>query len=368
MRHTLPHASSARRAFTILELLVAAAITAVIAGFIVTIVSNVGGVWTRTSGRLSTEAQARLVLDQLSLDLSSARFQDDGNVWLAASVVTSGNGPSTLWDTRNTTPAALRPATAVGTSLAYGATNISNATFLQTGTWLRFFTTKRGSNDDRNPTTGQTDVTKLALNTSAPVAVGWQIIRRASSTSAINTDRRYFLHRSEVRGTTDANSRPGVLTSGYSITSAPYTTGGTNNNGATTGDPRSIQVPGSTTNVDAIVGENVIDFGVFLYVRDLTTGVLTKVFPVSAADVTHLASNPPRIGTLQTQFPEIVDVMVRILDDEGARLIAGYEAAPQRVTLPVTNPPTTPQQYWWQLALAHSQVFTRRIVINAQPL
>ena len=81
-----------------MELMVAAVITAVIVGFIVAIVSKVSGFWTRTSGKLSAGAQARHVLDQLTLDLSSAAYRDDGNVWMAVDVLNNSNGGATnLW-------------------------------------------------------------------------------------------------------------------------------------------------------------------------------------------------------------------------------------------------------------------------------
>ncbi len=92
------------------------------------------------------------------------------------------------------------------------------------------------------------------------------------------------------------------------------------------------------------------------------------MFPLTNTTTTYLAKTPSTVAAATDAFPDVVDVMVRILDDEGARLIAGYEAAPPSITLPVTTPPTTAAQYWWQIALAHSQVFTRRIVIIAQPL
>jgi hypothetical protein len=66
-------------------------------------------------------------------------------------------------------------------------------------------------------------------------------------------------------------------------------------------------------------------------------------------------------------MPDVVDVSVRILTDQGADLINGYEAITQRVFAP-TTPAVTPQQYWWNLALANSRVFTRRIVLRAEPL
>src|SRR4051794_1066992 len=67
------------KGFTLLELLVAAALTAALAGFLAIVVRNIGGTWSRASGKLSADAQARLVLDQLELDLQGALFRDDGN-------------------------------------------------------------------------------------------------------------------------------------------------------------------------------------------------------------------------------------------------------------------------------------------------
>ena len=351
----------AQRGFTLLELLVAAVITALLAGFIVAIVSNVSGFWTRTAGKLSTEAQARLVLDQLTQDLSSAAYRDDGNDWMAADVL-GATSTSGLWQ-----PAAANPKPSGGVSLAMTAPKLADARFNTAGVWLRFFTTKRGNNL-------ATDATTF----SAPVAVGYQIIRRFSAPSALNTRTAYVLHRAEARPAT-AGGRPGVLESGYNITAAPYTTSTVGpNNGATSGDPRSIQVPGSRSNFSSVIADNVIDFGVRCYVRDTTQASgLRLVFP--AANETGTASNsanarlrarlPANTVTDSTNYnfvmPDVVDVMVRILTDEGARLIGTFEQANSPLLLPAG---VNAQQYWWQLATANSQVFTRRIVLHTQPL
>ena len=173
-----------------MELMVAAVITAVIVGFIVAIVSKVSGFWTRTSGKLSAGAQARHVLDQLTLDLSSAAYRDDGNVWMAVDVLNNSNGGATnLWQI-----AAANAKPVGGVSLAMNASTLSTARFGTAGVWLRCFTTKRGSN-------ATTDATTL----SAPVAVGYQIIRRLSSPTAIGigaTKTAYLFHRSEARPAT----------------------------------------------------------------------------------------------------------------------------------------------------------------------
>lgn len=338
---------SHRSAFTVIEVLVAVGITAVIAAFMVGIVSNVSGFWGRTSGRLSAEAQARFILDQVTLDLQSALYQDDGKAWLAATIPanTSNSG---LWNVTGTTGTAIKPMNNVGSLQGIATGNLADARFGIAGTWLRFFTTKRGSNAS-------------ATTASAPVAVGYQIVRRATSNAALNVDRRYLLHRTEVRPTNLSTARVGTLETGFDITAAAYmpTRSPT---GLTAGDPGEIRYP----TLNSIIGENVIDFGVRFYVSDASTPTgLRLVFPATNTTLAYEAKSPPHVAGATDPFPEVVDVMIRVLTDEGARILAGYEAAPQRLTAPQG---VTPQAYWWQLALANSRVFTRRVIINSRPI
>src|SRR5215210_7868234 len=95
-RHSSFPLQRRRRGFTLVELLVAAGITALLGGFIAVIVRNVSIVWTRAGNRLGTDAQARIVLDQLQLDLQGALYRDNGNVWFAANVL-NATGTSGLW-------------------------------------------------------------------------------------------------------------------------------------------------------------------------------------------------------------------------------------------------------------------------------
>ena len=206
-----PHSKPERRnggkkAFTLIEVLVAVGITALLAAFIVTIVTNVSGFWSRTSGRLSAEAQGRFILDQLTLDLQSALFRDDGGTWLAVTIPANINNTG-LWTTTGSTPAALKPANVAGSLQFIATADLSDNSplgprFGIAGAWLRFFTTKRGGS------------TTLA-NVSAPVAVSYQIVRRATSgNEGRSTDRRYLLHRAEVRPGL-ANNRAGTFETGF---------------------------------------------------------------------------------------------------------------------------------------------------------
>ncbi|WP_414664384.1 PilW family protein [Horticoccus sp. 23ND18S-11] len=329
------------RGFTLVEVLVATTITVVVAGFIVIVVSNVSGFWSRTSGTASAEGQGRFIIEQLTLDLQSALYHDDGKTWLAANVLANTNNTG-LWNTTGTTASAIKPNNAGGSlqGIAIGA--LADARFGVAGTWLRFFTTKRGSN------------ASLAT-ASAPVAVSYQIVRRATSgNEARSTDRRYLLHRSEV---TPANT----LTAGFDFpaTNSPYAPG---RNTATVGSAAEVRYP----TINSVIAENVVDFGVRLYVRDtsLASG-LRQVFPTTNATLAYEAKSPASVPAAAAPFPEVADVVIRVLTDEGARILAGYEASPQRVTAPTGR---TAQQAWWDIVLANSRVFTRRIVINSRTL
>lgn len=340
--------------FTLIEIVVAVGITVLIAGFIVALLANVSGFWSRTAGRVSAESQARFVLDQLTLDLQSALYRDDGATWLGATVQANTTG-IVLWNNAQTTGNAVKPGNTAGSLLNIANGNLADARFGVAGTWLRFFTTKRGANT-------------AATNLSAPVAVGYQLVRRATTATGANTDRRYLFHRSEVRANAvgTAANQLGAMQVGYDLKVAAYQPAA-----ATT----VVNSPGElrTPTLNSVIAENVIDFGVrlYVYVPNADTGALElrQIFPSSNSDLAHEAKLPPRVananGDFTDCFPEVVDVMVRILTDDGARIIANYEANPQKITAPQGR---TPQQYWWELAVANSQVFTRRIVLSAKPL
>ena len=357
--------------FTIVEVLVAAGITALIAGFIAAIVASVSTSWSRLSTRLGTDAQARLILDQIQLDLQGAIFREDGNTWFAADILNGASGGATgMWIV-----APRNPKPVGGISLNLTAPSIAQARFGTAGTWLRFFTSGR-------PVTNAAGAVTIP---SAPVAVSYQIIRRYTATNPANTNTGYLLHRAEARPGatgTSATARPGVLESGYSITAAAYTTSpSSTNSGAVLGDPRSVQVPGAVRTLDMVFGDNVIDFGIRAYVRDATApGGLRLIFPATTAGAltnspqplaSRLPSNTPSSASgynPRLLFPDVVDVMVRILTDAGVEEITNLE----KVQTPALSVPqkynNNAQQWWWGVAEENSRVYTRRVVINAEPL
>ena len=321
--------------FTLLELLTAIAITAVLVGFSVAIVSNVSGLWRRASGRGATEAQARHILDRLELDLSGALVRDDGRTWLAATTLRTTTC-SGLWDSADQAGERAKPESAGGQfSYDVTAANLADTRGGVAGVWLRFFTTARGANDEARP-----------WSVSAPVAVGYQIIRRTlASGTGEGASRRYLLHRAQVRPAASADG-PGVFGTGYDLSAYDH-----------------LRTPSR----DEVIGDNVIDFGVRFYVREISsdgrTG-LRAIFPANALgaldgdDLEHAGGS----DLSGERMPEVVDVMVRILSEEGGSVLAGYEATSPRIFAPAG---VSAAQHWWNLAVANSRVYTRRIVVRA---
>lgn len=379
-----------RRGFTIIELLVAVGITALLVTLMLTIVTNVLNGWNRSSGSLSSGNQARTILDHLSQDLQSVVLKRDGNVWLVANIQPdqmTKSGDANMSGADWTTGTNLKPksvaADTAGSSLSVAyylkSTTVNAPTaipdintyrFGQAGVWLRFFTTVPDVN------------TSDPATISAPRAVAYQIVRRQ-----VGGEYRYQFFRSEARpapkldGSTPNNS---TFDAGYDFS----LTTGTNYNNAdhtTDGNVGNIRSPMPTQ----LLASNVIDFGVRVWVKNSTTNNLDLVFPKSASsgsitpayvgvaattkavtaaatattdDTTTAFSAFPPGTPYVSAFPDEMDVFVRVLTDEGARLIANFEAGNIQAPTGVTA-----DDYWWQLAIANSQVYTRRIQVKSSP-
>jgi prepilin-type N-terminal cleavage/methylation domain-containing protein len=75
--------NDARRAFTLVELLVAVGITAVLAAVLLSLVTSTLTLWERSASALAMDNQATLVLDRLARDLESAVVRETiGGTWI----------------------------------------------------------------------------------------------------------------------------------------------------------------------------------------------------------------------------------------------------------------------------------------------
>jgi hypothetical protein len=106
-----------------------------------------------------------------------------------------------------------------------------------------------------------------------------------------------------------------------------------------------------------VLASNVVDFGCWLYVRD-ATGALTRIYPAATGDLSHQAIGNSTAN--DARFPEVADVMVRILSEEGSSLIEAIETG--RVSRPSAY--STDAEWWWSVVEANSAVFVRRVEIK----
>jgi len=73
--------------FTTIELLVAISVTAVLAGLLLTISTNILNTQRQSSNNLETNQIAQFVLDRIQEDLQCAVYRNDGNAWMAISIL-----------------------------------------------------------------------------------------------------------------------------------------------------------------------------------------------------------------------------------------------------------------------------------------
>lgn len=311
------------RGLTLLELLVAVTITLLLAGIMLAVTTGTLGIWRRTQDDFTGGTAAKLALDLLERDLQSALHRQDGvnNKWLAADVL---NSAATLQAHGWLTVALMKPATAESQRLLPATTGglepgIADARFGLSGVWLRLIaaTAESGSEPAR------------------PRAIAYQIARRPVSgvVSATNpAPVRYSLFRSFL-------SSQATFATGYDVA------GGYGN---------ALTNPGTGSDV---LAPNVVDFGVWFYLRD-NGGALHRIYPADNSDLSHVATDAASPGEAD-RFPEVADVMVRVLSDEGARLLDAMEQSDGAIARPPAH--ASDAAWWWAVVEANSRVFVRRV-------
>lgn len=330
--------SSAREGFTILEFLVALAVTLVIAGLMLVVTWGALQSWRHGLARYSQMAGARQVLDQLERDLQCAMYRRDTSCSLAVDILdSSGALANHGWLTASTL---MKPANG-GSFLPLpsldgsGVARIEQARFGLSGTWLRFV------------------ATNVESGGSLPTVMAYQLVRRPVIGDAVASNPapvRYGLYRSVV-------SDNDTLANGYDVTATAY---GSASNTPSSAKSTAYRLPRNVTNPSHanLLASNVADFGCWLYLRN-AAGDLVRIFPATDTDGSHHALG--MAGANDVRYPEVIDVMVRMLSEEGAGMLEDMEAGRS------ARPPqyANDAAWWWAVVEAHSAVFTRRIEIKA---
>ncbi len=315
-----------RHGFTLLELLVAVTITLLLAGLTLAVTTGTLSLWRRTQDNYTAGTQAKLALDLVARDLQAAICRQDasGTVWLAVDVINaSGNLSGHGW---RAAPL-MKPAAPESQRLAPDSVNglapsIADARFGRSGTWLRFIALTAESSSEP----------------ALPRAIAYQIVRRPVSgpvTASNPAEVRYTLFRTFV-------GNQATFANGYNVASAYAAT-----------------LTNPSTGSDALA-TNVVDFGVWLYVREAAGG-LRRIYPADNADLAHAATDVVAPGDAN-RFPEVADVMVRILTDEGARILDAIEESTGGITRPPGH--ASDAEWWWAVVEANSRVYTRRVELN----
>lgn len=325
------------KAFTLLELLIAVAITLLIAGLMLTVTTGVMGLWRRQQAASTQAITARQVLDQLERDLQTAVHRRDATHWLAADILDSV--PALANHGWLAGPGMMKPADGgsrrpLPDADAQGWRRLEEARFGLSGVWLRLV------------------ATNVESGGSLPAVIAWQVVRRPVTGNPVSGNPapiRYSLYRSAV-------ASDDTLAGGLDVTAAAY---GSTSNTPSSATSTAYRQPRNVTNPSHanLIASNVVDFGCWLHARD-TAGKLVRIYPGAEGDLSHHAVGQSTAS--DTRFPAVADVMVRILSEEGAALVEAMESG--RTTRPAEY--ASDAAWWWGVVEANSAVFTRRIEIK----
>jgi type II secretory pathway pseudopilin PulG len=377
MKETIPPLTRTQ-GFTVIELLVAVSVTALLSGMLLLISTQVLETQSKSTSTIETNQIAQFVLDQVQEDLQCALYRNDGNVWMAISLLNdnensggswvnpsiSSNGKSQIdslrivgldWPSEELTDSEID---------ALGQGPFLESRFGVAGCWLRFFS--------QSP-----ELDPNAKNHGSARAIGYQILRYGL-TGSPSSRAKYQLFRSDV-------SARNTFEAGYNL---HPNDGGYNSSASLTSlDPSDLgtpRIPSSITNPIVTDGtdysptsfslaSNIIDFGIRAYhleENSFGTGNLVQIFPpIDLSSPGNLLAQEfmaTSYNTYQTLnnktfylFPDVMDVMVRVLSMEGARLVEAFENG---------SVPNTDNLNWWSIAEEHSEVYIRRIKIYGSGL
>jgi prepilin-type N-terminal cleavage/methylation domain-containing protein len=314
------------RAFTLIEVLVATGITAILGTLMISVISTTMGVWNRSIGALTAEAQARLVMDTIARDIENT-VRRDHITWFAVDCINMEQPSFANWKSSRPPPpmsdlnllsvngnAAQTTFTAGYRFMNYNTAPTVDAQY--SGAWLRFLSnvSEGGKSDDPK---------KIA----APRAVSYY-----KKIHTVGGERVYRLYRHELDPQQTFN-----LPGGGDLRDVAFET-----------------LSPDASRRDDLIADNVIDFGVRVFTDPPDTKT-TLLFPYNTA-----AQNYRNDPDAPEKAPAYVDVYLRILTDDGVKQLEALEKG--RLTLPAVNG----MNDYEQTIRFQSKEFVRRVKIKSE--
>ena len=287
-----------KNGFTLVEVVVAVAVASVIGYFVVSFTISLTKVWRANQKNVGTEMEANLALDALAADLEAAVMFEPGKGEVmfavrALSKAERGTQESREWHSvKSGNTQRLVENNFIPEEHIYG----------WAGSWLRFYTAAPSLN-----------------------AVAYQIVRRPLYYD--DKEVKYGLFRSIVR-----QDYTDIV--GLDITAENYISVNYEDDEFTDDETKPIII--KKPHLQNLLSENVIDFGVRLYVFDEeaapsehNSAGLRLVYPAALGeldqtDIEHVAFTFER-SNLQDVYPDVAEIFVRVLDAEGALLLEKAE-------------------------------------------
>jgi len=309
--------------FTILELIVAAAISTIMLLLAIGLATDVLDFWGRSQDKLSAHAQARVIMETLATDLESALFDREGT-WMAADILMNRENSGKWENPENSRQKPQDPRSLKLPQMMPPKPGPRDFRFGAAGVWLRFFA---------QPVDGASSGDPGHL-----CAIAYQLIRRTPVDTNNPLPPSYNLYRSVVSSTNTIEEV--IEDGGYAIDQFDGSSSARNAGEITT--------PHRTA---SLIGLNVIDFGIVLHSRD-PMGHDRMIFPTPTENALSYRQDAGNI-------PDSADIHLRILTEQGRQLIEAYESGKL-----ISDDP----DFWWKTALAHSETFSRRIYFRNQAL
>lgn len=327
--------------FTVIELMAAAIITALIGAALVMVASNATILWKRGTGVMSIDNRANFVLDILEKDLGSiiwnvnnpeegfeARIRNNtSNLTAWRYTDTSGSG-SRGWEGLNSTH--LRP---TGSSSLVLTGDILNRRFGQGGIQLTFIA--RTSDGDSPRIMGMAPEGPQHL----PTMISYQIVRQEESWGPMKNSW-YRLFRSVVRPGPQEGGSEGEEDNFYKLgadlTNSKYRPTSLSHKNDRF-HPETLSIP----HPDMVLADGIVDFGIVAFNEKGEEIPYQSNEVISSNDILKIRS---------------VVVLIRLLTEDGVQALSQYEA----------NGGTG--DWWDDVVIPNSKVYLRRIPIRVTPL